>query len=100
MVASTPLSKRAGLIFMCEFSSRLLTLQICFEIGKRGDFTLHCPSNHRAHEPGQAFRFIMQGERQAGGVSNPFKSIRPCGPCGSADHMKWSPFDYKRKVSH
>src|SRR5947209_8936981 len=88
MVASTPLSKSAGLIFMCKFSSRLLTLQICFEIGERGDFTAHRLSNHGTHKPGQAFRFIMQGKGQAGGVSNPFKSILPGGPCRSADHMK------------
>src|SRR5947207_15475424 len=76
----------------------MLTLKVCFEIGKRCDFTPHCPGDHRIHEPGQALRFIMQHECHAGRISNGFKSIRtgrPCGPSGNLklDQLIWMALD-------
>src|SRR6266568_4495788 len=67
---------------------RVLTLQICFEVGKRCNFTAHRPGDHRVHEPGQALRFIMQHECHAGRISNGFKSVRTSRPCGARDNLK------------
>src|SRR5439155_8726338 len=70
----------------------MLAFQVCFQVGKRCDFTVHCPSDHRIHEPGQALWFIMQYERYASGVSNGFKSIYTCWSRGAGGNLKLDQF--------